>query len=246
MNQVVEAKMNREIMVVPNKALFSDIDRETKFYPSLESDFEQKVLSNYEYMIRKEAETNLEYKQPISYWLVINDKKKIFVYKRWWSKSSAWEHRLHDKLSFWVWGHIEKEDRFSRNPIRDSFIREVEEELSIKKDNIVNTKLVWYINDDNNEVGRVHIGIAYLLEVKWDKFELLDWELDSGEFLDISEVESMIKSDLYDIDPWSRILFEPIKKILKDYKIPYFEMFFNSKIKILLLAPFFRIEGYKA
>jgi predicted NUDIX family phosphoesterase len=65
MNQVVKDKMAREIMVVANKYLFDNVARESRFYSQDEVDFETKILKNYEYMVRKEAEVNFDYKQPI-------------------------------------------------------------------------------------------------------------------------------------------------------------------------------------
>jgi len=82
MNQIVKDKMQREIMVVANKFLFNDVERESKFYNSIDVNFEEKILENYEYMVRGEAEVNFDYKQPISYATVINENKEIFVYKR--------------------------------------------------------------------------------------------------------------------------------------------------------------------
>jgi predicted NUDIX family phosphoesterase len=60
------------------------MNKETKFYLNSEVNFEKNILENYEYMIRWEAEVNFDYKQPIWYWIVLNDENEIFVYKRWW------------------------------------------------------------------------------------------------------------------------------------------------------------------
>lgn len=215
MSEVVKDKMKRKIMVVANKFLFDGINKESKFYDNHEVNFEEKILSNYEYMVRWEAEVNFDYKQPIWYWVVINEKKEIFVYKRWWSGSNVWDSRLHNRIAFWVWWHIEKEDEDLKNPISDSLVREIEEELNIKEDNIKTVKPIWYINNENDEVSKVHIWVAYLVEIKNDNFDLLDWELDNWEFMSLDELEKIIKSDDYDTEAWSEILFEPIKKMLK-------------------------------
>jgi hypothetical protein len=53
-----------------------------------------------------------------------------------------------------------------------------------------------------------------LVEVLNDNFELLDWELDNWEFVSLEQLEQMINSPDYDTEAWSKILFEPIKKIL--------------------------------
>ena len=215
MNQIVKDKMKREIMVVANKFLFDDIKKESKFYDNNEINFEEKILNNYKYMVRWEAEVNFDYKQPIWYWVVINEKKEIFVYKRGGSNSNAGDSRLHNKIAFWVWGHIEKEDEDLKNPISDSLVREIEEELNIKPENIKNVNAIWYINNESDEVSKVHIWIAYLVEVINDNFELLDGELDNWEFIALDKLEKMVNSKEYNTETWSEILFEPIKKILK-------------------------------
>lgn len=215
MNQIVKDKMQREIMVVANEALFLNYERESKFYSNDEVDFEQKILNNYEYMVRWEAEVNFDYKQPIGYWVLINEDKKIFVYKRWWSGSNAWEWRLHNKIAIWVWGHIEREDEDLENPISDSLIREIEEELNIKPEDIKSSKAIWYINNEEDEVSQVHIWAAYLVEVHNSNFELLDGELDNWEFVSIDTLEAMFNSWNYDVEAWSQILLEPLKRMLK-------------------------------
>jgi predicted NUDIX family phosphoesterase len=143
MNKIVKDKMAREIMVVANKYLFDDIARESRFYSQDEVDFESKILKNYEYMVRWEAEVNFDYKQPIWYATVINEKNEIFVYKRWGANSNAWDSRLHNKIAFWVGGHIEREDEDLDNPLIDSMVREIEEELNIPEKNIKSVKAIW-------------------------------------------------------------------------------------------------------
>lgn len=215
MNQIVKDKMDREVMVIKNSILFSEIKRESKFYSNKEYDFEKIILNNFDYMRRWDAEVNFDYKQPISYWVVLNDKNEVFVYKRWWSSSNAWESRLHSKISFWVGGHIEKSEEKEKNPVHSCLVKEIEEELNLRDEDIASIETIWYINDDWNEVWKVHIWVAYLIKVHSSKFDLLDWELEKWEFTSISDLENMIKSDEYDVESWSNILFEPIVNILK-------------------------------
>lgn len=214
MNQIVKEKMKREIMVVANKHIFWKIERENKFYENSEVNFEKNILKHYEYMVRGEAEVNFDYKQPIWYWIVINQDNKIFVYKRWWADSNAWDQRLHSKIAIWVGWHIEKEDEDLENPLSDSLIREIEEELNIKPKDIISSEAIWYINNETDEVSKVHIWIAYIVKVSNSNFELLDWELDNWEFVTLSTLEWMFDSGNYDVEPWSKIVFDSVKKFL--------------------------------
>lgn len=215
MNQVVKDKMAREIMVVPVSALFSWFSRESRFYGSSEYDFKEVIINNYEYMLRWEAEENESFKQPLPYGAIVNDNNDIFVYKRWGTGSNAWESRLHEKISFWVWWHIELEDENSVEILEDALVREVEEEIDINNEQVKSVSLVWYINDDSNDVGKVHFGVFYVVKVHTSNFDLLDGELDNGEFVSIQQLENMIASDQYDLETWSEIAFPALKNMLK-------------------------------
>jgi len=214
MNQIVKDKMMREIMVVKNDYLFQNSKRETKFYSNDEANFEDIILGNYEYMVRGEAEVNFDYKQPIPYAVVVDEANRVFVYKRGWSGSNAWEDRLHSKISFWVGWHLEREDEDLENPLTDWLAREIEEEIAIKEENIKSIEAIGYINEESGDVGKVHLWVAYIVRVHNTNIELLDGELENGEFIKIDELESMINSWDYDVEGWSNILFEPMKKFL--------------------------------
>jgi len=82
MNQIVKDKMQREVMAVKNDFLFENIERKTKVYTNEEVNFEQIILDNFEFKVRGPVETNFDYKQPITYAIVMNEKNEIFVYIR--------------------------------------------------------------------------------------------------------------------------------------------------------------------
>jgi len=213
MNTTVKDKMQREILVVSCDKLFENINRETKVYTT-QSDFESVILESYEYMIRWEAEVNFDYKQPIPYAIVLNENNEIFVYKRWWAGSNAWESRLHEKIAIGVGGHIEREDESSENILKDSLIREVEEELNVSPDMIAEAFPVWYINQDTDEVCKVHLWVGYVVKLKTSNFELLDWELAHWEFKNFTALMEMIDSWDYDVEPWTQMLAPEIQKYI--------------------------------
>ncbi len=213
MNEIVKDKMQREILVVATEKLFQDIERETKVY-STESDFESIILESYEYMIRGDAEVNFDYKQPIPYAIVLNENNEIFVYKRGWAWSNAGESRLHEKIAIGVGGHIEREDENSENILKDSLIREVEEELNIAPDMIEEAFPIGYINQDTDEVCKVHLWIWYVVKLKNSNFDLLDGELAHGEFKSYKDLSTMIDSWDYDVEPWTQMLAPEIQKYI--------------------------------
>jgi predicted NUDIX family phosphoesterase len=214
MNQIVKDKMMREIMVVKNTYLFQDVARETRFYSNDEAAFEDIILWNYEYMVRHEAEQNFDYKQPIPYAVVVDEDNRVFVYKRGGTGSNAGDSRLHSKIAFGVGGHLEREDEDLTNPLQDGLAREIEEEIAIKPESIKSIEAIWYINEEETEVSQVHLGVAYIVKVHNTNVELLDGELENGEFISLDELQAMIESGDYDVENWSKILFEPMKKFL--------------------------------
>jgi len=206
-------KMLKHIMVCENEKLFKWIKRETKLYTNEDMDFEKRVNDTFEYMVRWRAEEDFDYKQPLPYGVVIDENNRIFVYQRWWAWSNNWESRLNNKISFWVWWHIDEWD-FTKDILRNTLKREIEEEINIKEKNIKSIEILWYINIDNWKVEEVHFWLAYLVKITNSNVELLDWELQNWEFINIDTLEEMSKSWKYDIELWSKILLEPLKKYL--------------------------------
>lgn len=207
-------KMLKQILVIKNNILFNNAERFNGF--SNTTSYEGVILKNYEFMVRGDAEINFSYKQPIPYAVIVEEwTNKVFVYKRWWSTSTVWETRLHDKISFGIGWHIEPcDENCSDNILTYSLKREIEEELNLVESDIVSTKLVGFINDDSNEVWKVHFGVFYKVYVRNSIVSLNDWELANWEFLEVNEIEKMVNSWDYDVETWSQIIFDEIKKIV--------------------------------
>lgn len=214
MNQIIKDKMMREVMLVANKVLFQNTQRETKIYSPSEADFEAQILGNFEFMVRGEAEVNFDYKQPITYAIVLNEENKIFIYTRGDKNSAAWDARLHEKVSIGVGWHLEREEEHLENPLRDCLARELLEEINLKPENITEIFPIWYINDDSNEVGKVHIWVAYIVKTKNFTASMQDGELAHGEFKTYSELENMITSWEYNVESWTKLLTPEIKKYI--------------------------------
>jgi len=94
-------------------------------------------------------------------------------------------------------------------------VREIEEELNLKDSDIKSVEEIGYINNDSDDVWKVHFWVCYLVRVHNTNFELLDWELDNWEFISLKELENKINSPKYDVEVWSKILFNPLKEYLK-------------------------------
>ena len=104
-------------------------------------------------------EEDSTFKQLISYCLLENEKGEILVYER---LSGGGEKRLHGQSSIGVGGHMN--DVMGADSINEvlrvNAQRELEEEVGLAKEDSQNMEYLGFINDDNNEVGKVHMGIV--------------------------------------------------------------------------------------
>lgn len=115
------------------------------------------ITENQEYIERAGAETNPAYKQIIPY-MIFNFEDKYFVMQR---KATASEQRLAGKLSLGIGGHMNEEDMHGKT-IFDWAQREFEEEVSYTGNLKIST--LGVLNDDTNDVGKVHLGLVLLLQ----------------------------------------------------------------------------------
>lgn len=158
------------------------------------------ILSKKEFLPRSLMETDPTYKQIIPY-LVFTHDNKLFLMQR---QAKASETRLQSKFSLGIGGHIREED------IEDADIagwarREFHEEV-IYNDNF-SVEPMGILNDDSNDVGKVHVGFVYLLKGSSNKISVQE-ELKSGMLLTIEECEPF-----YDrMESWTQIVFDWIKK----------------------------------
>ena len=153
-----EGKMSKDdmqIFVVERNKLFLGENFEG-FKSHAETDFESRISKNLKIMRRGNAEYDENHKQPIVYVLMINPKtKKIFGYQRANNENND-EKRLWGKWSWGVGGHVEAIDSLG-NPLRESMLRELNEEIEIEG-KMLKVLPVGYVN---KEVGVefFHFGI---------------------------------------------------------------------------------------
>jgi predicted NUDIX family phosphoesterase len=148
-------------------------------------------------MQRDLAENDPNYKQLIPY-VVFQSPKGFFSYQR---GNASSETRLRMLRSLGVGGHIEKEDGdIGQNSYFKGLWRELKEEVGI--DPSINIKLLGFINDDSNEVGKVHLGIVHLYRLETSDLESKELNLTDCKFSTISK----IKEEEESFETWSRLL----------------------------------------
>ena len=123
------------------------------------------ILDSHSFRDREEAETNVQFKQVIPY-IVVRHKDQYLVSQR---TRQQQETRLHNLYSIGQGGHITDQDfktganLDASDPILAGLMRELREEFTLAPE--YGCRCIGLINDNSNEVGKVHFGLVYELRV---------------------------------------------------------------------------------
>ncbi|MCI0359487.1 MAG: phosphoesterase [Planctomycetaceae bacterium] len=120
----------------------------------------------------------------------------LFQYTRGKGQGEA---RLHAKRSIGIGGHISADDASATSAYDEGMRRELAEEVLI--DTPYKSHLAGLINDDETEVGKVHLGVVHLLDVERPTVKPREDEIIDAGFRPVSE----LLSDLSRFETWSQI-----------------------------------------
>lgn len=109
---------------------------------------------------RSKADANPEHKQPIVYAYITRVNQGLREYLVYERGDKGGEKRLHSRWSLGIGGHVSRDRDFG---VQDAFLAELQEEMPDAFR--IGAPCVGVINDDSDEVGRVHIGAVYRVEV---------------------------------------------------------------------------------
>jgi predicted NUDIX family phosphoesterase len=152
------SKYDEHILVVRRAHLFSSIL--PAWHGLKRVDFEHYLhIINHkkEFHPRSLMEIDPAYKQIIPY-LIFEYNKNYFLMQR---KSTASETRLRNKLTLGIGGHIRQEDMMHEDSLFAWATREFHEEVEYTGN--LTVKPLGILNDDSDDVGKVHIGFVFLL-----------------------------------------------------------------------------------
>lgn len=166
-------KMDEIILVASRKSVFNN--EENAFQGVINSNTHNEQIVNIvsainhdlSVMRRGDAEENTDFKQPIPY-AVIKRGDLLYGYTR---LEGGGESRLHGKISLGLGGHMNPLDDITdfNTLLLSNLSRELEEEVSITSTDGTNVNpslsIIGLINDDVDEVGKVHIGILAFIEL---------------------------------------------------------------------------------
>lgn len=153
--QPITQKQDEHILVVKRSHLFPNGD----WHGLKQVDFDHYLhIINHkqEFHPRSVMETDQLYKQIIPY-LIFEHNNSYFLMQR---QSTASETRLRNKLTLGIGGHIRQED-MTENSLFAWATREFHEEVDYSGN--LTVKPLGILNDDSNDVGKVHIGFVFLL-----------------------------------------------------------------------------------
>lgn len=155
------------------------------------------------YLPRHEVEQDPGFKQLIPYVIFcytdLENRLNLFQYTR---GSGMGEGRLHSKRSVGIGGHISAIDAdpsLNSSPYEEGMRRELAEEVEILTP--YTAKCVGLINDDQTEVGRVHLGVVHLFNVETPSVRPRETDLLESGFKPIAQ----ILPDLPSFETWSQI-----------------------------------------
>ena len=195
------------VLVVPT-ALFHELGYFQGFCANTDR-YLQPLLSSQQisYRPRDAMEQDPSFKQLIPYVIFQYDddsgRRHVFQYTRGAGQGEA---RLHAKLSIGIGGHIcsDDADREDADPYATGMRRELEEEVQINT--AYQDACVGLINDDETDVGKVHLGVVHRFVVEAPAVTANETEIVGAGFRLVDE----LRQDLDRMESWSRICFEAL------------------------------------
>ncbi len=202
--------MVKEALVVPREVLFKEKSFEG-FLLLEEYDYVSLIKEKHEYAVRgEELEHNAKLKQIIPYVLIIHPKtKRLFMYRRANNEKYS-EVRLRNRWSCGVGGHIERED--DENPIRRATMRELQEEVIMKKYPLPEIK--GYVNSETG-VEVYHFGIVSIAETDEEEIGMGDGEIAEGKFMSLQEIEVLFSDSSNLFDKWTQLCIPFVKNYFR-------------------------------
>ena len=195
------------VLVVPT-SLLHELGYFQGFNAQVENYLEE-LLSpvHVTYRARSEMEQDPSFKQLIPYVIFrhtdAEGSPSVFQYTR---GTGQGEQRLHRKMSIGIGGHIASTDAVSedKNPYEEGMRRELDEEVVIDTD--YRASCVGLINDDQTEVGQVHLGVVHLVDVQEPLVRPREKEILDAGFAPVS----LLRTKRDRMESWSRICFDAL------------------------------------
>ena len=199
-NNAVEAPVE-QVLVIPT-SVFHEIGHFQGFCGDIDRYLEV-ILDpvHASYRPRPEMEQDPSFKQLIPYCIFQCD-GQVFSYRRGTAQGEA---RLHAKRSVGVGGHVSTLDLEGEgSPYIEGMKREIEEEVFLTAN--WTERCVGLINDDESEVGKVHLGIVHVFDLDSTKVAPREKSMIDAGF---ASPEQLV-SELDEFETWSQICLKSL------------------------------------
>jgi len=201
MNQVPE----EHVLVVPTE-VFKGVGYFQGFCSTPQPYLEELLKPEHvSYRPRAQMESDPSFKQLIPYVLLhhTDDEGGSWVFQYTRGKGQG-EARLHQKRSVGIGGHISSDDASLGDAYEIGMQRELEEEIHIGSE--FSSTCVGLINDDETEVGRVHLGIVHRFALQSPTVNPREEDIQGAGFQPVSE----ILRNLDEFETWSSICLKSL------------------------------------
>lgn len=189
-----------DILVVKTEGLAPWIENRFGLITGCGGEIMDFVEREHEFLPRPDMEADPGYRQIIPY-VAVTRGGEVFATRR---LNAGGEARLHGKLSLGVGGHIERvDDDTSEGILMRALEREVSEEVAVER--IVSLTPLGVINEEHDEVSRVHLGFLFRMEVEGE-VSVRETDKLEGMWLDISELPKYAG----EMEGWSRVAAEAL------------------------------------
>jgi predicted NUDIX family phosphoesterase len=152
------------------------------------------IYDRHFFIDRPTAEVSPQYKQIIPY-VLIRRGDSWYLLQRTQKQTEA---RLHHKLSLGIGGHINPDTP----DLIDGLQKELEEEVGVSGD--YELTFIGILNDDTTEVGSVHLGAVFVLDVETGDVEVRETDKMSGRWVSREELAEVREQ----METWTQIVYD--------------------------------------
>jgi predicted NUDIX family phosphoesterase len=170
----------------------------------IDDDLLTSIVGAGRFMPRAEVELDDRFKQVIPY-VVLKFEQQVYCYTR--GKASS-EKRLVARTSIGIGGHVEWwDDSLFDDPLatyRRAAQREVGEEVVVSS--LYQERIVAIINDDDSDVGRVHLGVVHVWNLEHPRVRRREQKIAAGGFRSVDD----LRRSRGTLETWSSIALEAL------------------------------------
>lgn len=197
---------DEQVWVVPRAVCFGDDAAPHGFVSDLAGPLLERAKDHGTYVPRGAAETDPSLQQIIPYVVVIRDDTLLLLQRT----TQQTETRLHNLYSIGVGGHINPGDEHDaaavgEHPFMGGLTRELHEELELSGA-LAEVNVLGLINDDTNDVGSVHLGVAVEAVADGIEVTIRETEAMTGRFVTLAEAQALREG----MESWSQYLLDAL------------------------------------